>query len=306
MSMERDALLAEEARAWEEFAERLAEVAPERLEEPTVTPEGWSVKDVVVHVGGWLRECAEVLDAMVDGTWGNAAEEPETPERIERVNAGHLELARTMTPAEAAASMAGARDRARRAMSILPELTPGAWSWFEESGPLHYAKHGHDLTAWLAGVTSDPRVGPLLQTEAEDWVGFRGMLEAVAPATVLGDPPGWTAHDVTFHVALWLESSAADLEANRGWAHDDDPGELELVDAMNARWLEEGRGLAPDVVRARLDRARARLRAAVAALPAPSQEALGWFEANCQEHYAEHLPSLRSAARLSGRVSEAE
>jgi hypothetical protein len=202
-----------------------------------------------------------------------------------------------MTPAEARATLDQARDRARTALAALPVLTSEAWSWFEESGAMHYAKHGHDLVAWLAGVTSDPRVGPLMQAEAEDWVGFRGAVETMAPSAALLEPPGWTVHDVVFHVAMWLETSAADLEANRGWAHDDDPQELAVVDAMNARWLTDGRGLAPDVVRARLDRARARLRAAVAALSAPSDDALAWFSANGTEHYAEHLPHLH---RLSG------
>ena len=40
---------------------------------------------------------------------------------------------------------------------------------------------------------------------------------------------------------------------------------------------------------------RARLRAALAALPTPSDEALGWFGANSVEHYEEHLPHLRAA-----------
>ena len=43
---------------------------------------------------------------------------------------------------------ARATRRAERS-ATLPEVTPEAWEWFEESGPLHYAKHVKDLEAWL-------------------------------------------------------------------------------------------------------------------------------------------------------------
>jgi len=52
----------------------------------------------------------------------------------------------------------------------------GAWSWFEESGPNHYAKHVHDLSAWLHGVRSDPDVGAMLQDDAEGWVAFGALI----------------------------------------------------------------------------------------------------------------------------------
>ncbi len=299
--MDRAGLLAQEAEGWVELLEVVDGIDPGRLEEPGVTPDGWTVKDVLVHVGGWLEECAVVLEEMQAGT-RERNQPAETPGHVEQVNAGHVELARSMDLPRARAFLVAARDRARSAMSGLDPSSVEAWSWFEESGPMHYAKHRHDLAAWLAEVPSDPRVGRLLQADAEDWVGFASVLDALEPATPLGDPPGWTVHDVAFHVAMWIEASAADVGSNRGWAHDDDPGEADLVDAMNARWLVEGRGLAPDEVRARLGRARARLRAALAALPTPSDDALAWFEANSMEHYAEHLPHLRAV--LPGRVGD--
>jgi hypothetical protein len=301
VNVDRAGLLAQEAESWVELLDVVDGIDSERLEEPGVTPDGWSVKDVLVHVGGWLEECGVVLEAMQAGTW-ERTRSAEPPGHVERVNAGHVELARSMDVVRARSFLEAARDRARSAMSGLGSPSVEAWAWFEESGPMHYAKHRHDLIAWLAGVPSDPRVGRLLQADAEDWVGFASVLDALDPATLLGDPLGWTVHDVAFHVAMWVETAAADVGSNRGWAHDDDPGEADLVDAMNARWLVEGRGLAPDEVRARLGGARARLRAAVAALPAPSDDALAWFEANSVEHYAEHLPHLRAV--LPGRAGE--
>jgi hypothetical protein len=286
-------LLAQEAEAWAAFRMVLDEVPSARLRQPTFTPDGWSVRDLEVHVGGWLAACAEVLEGLQAGTWDPSAAEPETREAVDRVNAGHVALARGMSPTQALASLEAARERARRALAALEGLTAEAWSWFEESGPMHYAKHTHDLRAWLAGAPSDPRVGPLLQAEAEGWVPFRRALVLVGDRTALADPPGWTAHDVAFHVARWAEEAVADVELDRGWAQGGGDGEDRLVDAMNARWLEEGRGLAPEVVRARLDRARARLRGVLVALPTPSDEALAWFEANATEHVAEHLPALR-------------
>ena len=55
-----------------------------------------------------------------------------------------------MDPDDGARRMLEATRRRRvRDSPTLPDMTPDAWEWFEESGPLHYAKHVNDLEAWL-------------------------------------------------------------------------------------------------------------------------------------------------------------
>jgi len=297
--VDRNRLLDEERTGWERLAAVIASVEPSRRNEPTVTPEGWSLIDTVAHTGWWLNEGARVLAAIAAGTWNPDAEEPETAEYVERVNREHVERFRDMGWDEAHGYLIEARERACRAFGELPVVTSEAWSWLEEVGPMHYAKHVHDLTAWLAGAPSDPEVGALLQEDAQTWVAFLDAVEGV-PASRLDTPEatawGWSANDVLHHVMAWLDLAAADVGANRGWAHDGDPGVDELVDAMNARYLEEGRAKDAERIRAGLTRAHARLRGALSGLAQPTAEAKGWFRANATEHYAEHLQQLSALA----------
>ena len=47
------------------------------------------------------------------------------------------------------AELEAARVSARLRFGSLTRITPEAWSWFQESGPLHYAEHAADLRDWL-------------------------------------------------------------------------------------------------------------------------------------------------------------
>jgi hypothetical protein len=290
--MDADRLLVQEAEAWDAFRGLVGGLDRERFEEPTVTPDGWSVKDVLVHVASWLDDCGRILEAIRAGTYDPTTAEEETGGYVERVNAEHAIRARTMSVAGAEALLIEGRTRARESFSALERVDTSAWGWFEESGPMHYAKHAHDLSAWAAGVPPDPEVGPLLQEETDAWVPLVAALDALAPSAQVGSPPGWSVGDVTFHLAVWLEIGAADLEANRGWAHAGEQDSDQLVDAMNARFLEEGRELEAAAARARLERARTRLRAALAGTVLPRPEAKEWFRVNGVEHYAEHVDDL--------------
>ena len=141
-----DRLLADEERNWQRFHALLSSIPHERFEEPTVTPEGWSPKDVMFHVGVWLADCSRVLEQIRQGTFDRAAEEALD---IERLNAEGLEVSRPMAARDVRVLCESARNEARETFGTLPEVPPEAWEWFEESGPLHYAAHMKDLEAWL-------------------------------------------------------------------------------------------------------------------------------------------------------------
>jgi Mycothiol maleylpyruvate isomerase N-terminal domain len=111
-----------------------------------VTPEGWSPKDVMFHVGAWMADCGLQLERMRAGSFDP---EEETRETIERRNAEWFELSRSMDPHEVRVEFGAARQRMVEEFGSMPEITPEAWEWFEESGPLHYAKHVTDLEGWL-------------------------------------------------------------------------------------------------------------------------------------------------------------
>jgi len=142
-------LLHEEADAWARLGSIFAQVPEERFEEPTLTPEGWSPKDAMFHVGGWMRDCAVQLGHIAAGVFDPTEE---TREAIERQNRAWFEVSRSMSPADVRAGFLDARRRMVEAFGALDEATPEAVEWFEESGALHYETHVEDLRVFLGEV----------------------------------------------------------------------------------------------------------------------------------------------------------
>lgn len=151
MTDTRQRLLHEEGEAWLALNAWFERVPGERFEEPTLTPQGWSPKDAMFHVAGWMADCGEQLERMRDGSFV-AGEE--TRESIERQNQAWFEVSRTMPPDAVRARFETSRRRMLAAFASLVELSPEAVEWFEESGALHYPKHGDDLRAFLGVARS--------------------------------------------------------------------------------------------------------------------------------------------------------
>jgi Mycothiol maleylpyruvate isomerase N-terminal domain len=148
VSVDVDRLLREEDEVWALLLAALAEVPGDRFGEPTLTPEGWSVKDAMFHVAYWLDDCVRVLNAIADGTFDA---ERENGLDIQTINDEGFERSADMDGDTVRTSLALARTHARAAFTALAPVTPEAWEWFEESGPLHYSKHLEDLRVWLRG-----------------------------------------------------------------------------------------------------------------------------------------------------------
>ncbi|MEA2520747.1 MAG: hypothetical protein QOI81_393 [Actinomycetota bacterium] len=144
--MDRERLQHEEEEGWQALLRTFARVPSNRFDEPTLTPEGWSAKDAMFHVGYWLADCVRVLDTIAAGTFERAAEDAID---IEELNAQGFARSRGMETDAVRAGFLGARSRSLESFGRLESLTPDAWEWFEESGPLHYRKHVEDLDLWL-------------------------------------------------------------------------------------------------------------------------------------------------------------
>jgi hypothetical protein len=147
VTVDAEQLLAEEDAGWRELHDVFASVPPERFGEPGVTPEGWSVKDVMFHVSGWLDEAGSRLEQMRAGTF-DASSDPRR-ESIEQTNRAWFESSRQMDVAAVRQALEPSRERMLNAWAELAEKTPAAWEWFDESGPRHYAEHVKDLRAWI-------------------------------------------------------------------------------------------------------------------------------------------------------------
>ena len=293
---DRARLLADEAAAAAAFDAVVARIPDDRWTDPTVTPDGWTPTVLLAHMAGWLDECSEVLEAMRAGTW-----DPDAPtDPVDEINARQASRAAALTRADAEVLVAAARVRARAAWTALSELTPDAWSWFEESGPNHYAKHVHDLTAWLDGITSDPDVGRMLQDDAEGWVAFGALVDAIDPS--VRDAEGWSITDVCFHVASWFDRGADCVEHDAGWGPPYETDADLPTEEVNAGFLARSREMTPDEARHALEDARDRLRTAFTVLAHPSEGSKDVFKECTVDHYAEHEPMLRRLTGSGGSV----
>ena len=149
MSRREEHLRAEDE-GWTELKSLLDALSPEQMLEPGLTPEGWSVKDLLWHLGAWSAEAGIMLERIRTGTydgWGQAAS-------VDELNARFLEEGRRVDLATAKSELYAARNRALMEWAGLPKVTPEAEEWFRESGPEHYQEHLDDLRAWVGTLTS--------------------------------------------------------------------------------------------------------------------------------------------------------
>jgi hypothetical protein len=140
-------LLAEEDAAWRALHEVFSSIPADRFDEPGVTPDGWSAKDLMFHVGAWCAQCGTVLERIRMGTFSPSGDE-EDP--LDERNRRWFDTSRRLDVPTVQVEFHAARTRMLQEWQALDEITPAAWEWFEESGPLHYAEHLRDLRSWLA------------------------------------------------------------------------------------------------------------------------------------------------------------
>lgn len=150
MTVDVDGLLAEEERGWLALTEVFGDVPPDRFDEPSVTDEGWSPKDVMYHVAAWSEEAAKVLGRIAAGT--HRESDPDT----QALNDRWFEEGRGVEDDVVRIRFAKGRVAMRQVFSTLAEVNATAWEWFEESGPRHYAEHLPDLRSFLERGTDRP------------------------------------------------------------------------------------------------------------------------------------------------------
>jgi Mycothiol maleylpyruvate isomerase N-terminal domain len=143
--MDVERLLKEEDEAWQDLLRVFESVPADRFEEAGVTAEGWSPKDVMFHIGAWLAECSAVLDRITAGAGISDVDDDATDAK----NATWFNMSRKTDVPTVRKGFATAREDACKRFADMSEHTAEAWSWFEESGPRHYAEHGDDLHSWL-------------------------------------------------------------------------------------------------------------------------------------------------------------
>ena len=137
------ALVAEEQRCWGEFQGLLASLSPEQAERPGYFLEGWSAKDLLAHVAGWLAEAGQVLEQVRVGSFTGR------DMNIEGRNAVFLEANRPQPLRVVHAEAYAARTRLLQEVGRLVGVTAVADVWLRKAGPEHYAEHLPRLREWV-------------------------------------------------------------------------------------------------------------------------------------------------------------
>ncbi len=146
--MKIDDLLREEDAGWTEIRRLIDPLSPAEAEMPGYFAEGWSVKDLLGHLGSWLAEAGIALERIRVGTYRPGELD------IDAKNEAFLEALRPLTLRETHAQAEAARAQTLRALRSLPEVSEDATWWIEKAGPTHYASHLPRLREWVEELRS--------------------------------------------------------------------------------------------------------------------------------------------------------
>lgn len=147
MATKRELLGAEDA-GWNEFLDLVESLTAEQTEEPGYVPEGWSVKDLIAHIGSWQAETVQVLEQIRMETFVRQRVD------IDAMNEQFYQSNKDLPLSVVRAECWSARNRMLEEFNALPEVTADAEEWFVEAGSNHYAEHHERLREWVGELAA--------------------------------------------------------------------------------------------------------------------------------------------------------
>jgi hypothetical protein len=138
------ALAGAERVAWGALMALFSRLSPRQVVQPGYYAEGWSAKDLLAHIAGWLAEAGMVLQQIRTGTFTGRDLD------IEGLNATFLEANREVPFVLVNAEAHAARQRLLGEVQQLQDLTDAAAVWLDKAGPQHYSEHLPRLKEWVA------------------------------------------------------------------------------------------------------------------------------------------------------------
>ncbi len=137
-----DLLQAEKA-GWEELEGLVEALSPEQAEIPGYLP-GWSVKDFLAHLAGWLAEAGQALEQIRSGSFTDGDVD------VDSRNDTFVEANRDLPLSVVLFEVKAARHRLLHHLHDLTEVPPPAEPSLRKAGPQHYAQHLPRLREWVA------------------------------------------------------------------------------------------------------------------------------------------------------------
>ena len=157
--MERDDLLAEVERGWQEWQSLLATLTPEQMQEPGLA-NGWSVKDAIAHIAFYEKW---VGDFVRTRTWPPAAHPSLDTWDMDARNDAYYDLNKNRALADILAeshqvhqqlvdAIAALTDAEYHDRNLLGAPPDDEWSiekMVDGNTFLHYPEHAEAIRAWL-------------------------------------------------------------------------------------------------------------------------------------------------------------
>jgi hypothetical protein len=135
-------LQAEEA-GWEELQALVGSLSPEQTEMVGYLP-GWSVKDFLAHLAGWLAEAGQALEQIRSGTFTDGNTD------VDARNEAFVDANRDQPLEFVLFELNATRRRLLHHLHGLTEIPPAAQASLRKAGPEHYAQHLPRLREWVA------------------------------------------------------------------------------------------------------------------------------------------------------------
>lgn len=139
--------LAAEKAGWEEIEALVAALSPEQAERAGYLP-GWSVKDFLAHLAGWLSEAGRVLEQIAEGAL------TEVDLDVDSRNDGYVEANRDQPLSFVLFEVRATRRRLLHHLHDLTDIPAPAVDALRKAGPEHYAEHLPRLREWVAHARS--------------------------------------------------------------------------------------------------------------------------------------------------------
>jgi hypothetical protein len=236
-----------------------------------------SLHDLLAHVGVWWEEARGIIEERL-----KRGERPARKYDFAQFNAAAIARFKDTPEVE---FMAWYEAERQRMLALVSSLTdeqlkmPRVSSWLDGVVLAHLKEHALQAARFL--------VVDMLQREWGDYLAGIKALAAQEQSAFLARQGFGEVRDLVAHILAWWDQGIAVIEGSSS----DDPGEVEDVDAFNARAVERFRALAESEVLARYEDTRLTLANLVDMLP---DEILAkpnvneWLLADVIRHYYEH------------------